>query len=352
MHGRGSASNPSRRRITIITEIDMRTNLARASSWRGVMAAVLGAALLTIVPPAHGHHVSTGATRHYYLTAEETTWDYAPSGKSLLGSESRDGRIPSPWRGNTKWTKVRYVEYTDATFRTRKPQPDWLGILGPVLRAEVGDTLAVHFLNRAKREHSIQPYGVKPAGDAEMREGVPPNGHFVYAWKVDEESGPGPADGSSVAWWYRSQVDERADVNAGLLGPLIVTAHGKARPDATPVDVDRELAVLMMVFDEARGARRGLMHSINGFIFGNVPPMTARAGERLRWYVLGMGPQGDLHSLEWSSKTARYRQRKTEVPGAMAITDMVVDDGGKWLLRCQVAEHFRAGMTATFAITP
>jgi manganese oxidase len=344
-----------------ITEINVGWRRARrgrpvfrrlARSWRGVMPAVLIAALLTIVPTAHGHHVSTGVARHYYLAAEETTWDYAPSGTSLLASGSRDERIPAPWRGNTKWTKVRYVEYTDASFTTKKPQPDWLGILGPVLRAEVGDTIAVHFLNRGKRKYGIQAYGVKPAYDMRNKEGVPPNSHVVYAWKVEEESGPGPADGSSVAWWYYSHVGERVDINAGLLGPLIVTAHGKARPDATPTDVDRELVILMMTFDEARGARRGLMHSINGFIFGNVPPMTARAGERLRWYVLSMGKQHELHSLEWTSKTARHQQRKTEVPGAIATTDMIADSVGTWLLRCQVADHFRAGMAALLAISP
>jgi multicopper oxidase len=360
MHRRRSAANLPRQRITI-AEIDVsRERAARSAGlpmrptghWRAVVPAVLTAALLTIAPMAHGHHVSTGATRHYYLAVEETTWDYAPSGKSLLGSGPRDGRIPAPWRGNTKWTKVRYVEYTDGSFVTKKPQPDWLGILGPVLRAEVGDTIAVHFLNRAKRNYGIQPHGVKPANNVDFKVGFPPNSHFVYAWKVDEESGPRPGDGSSVSWWYHSPVDERTDINAGLLGPIIVTAHGKARPDATPVDVDRELIVAMMIFDEAKGARRGLMHSINGFIFGNVPPMTARVGERLRWHVLGMGKQQDLHSLEWSSKTEQYRQRKTDVPGAMATTDMVAADGGTWLLRCQVADHFRAGMAATFAIMP
>ena len=49
--------------------------------------------------------------------------------------------VPKPWAGNTRQQKVRYVEYTDDTFTARKPQPEWLGILGPVIRAEVGDTV-------------------------------------------------------------------------------------------------------------------------------------------------------------------------------------------------------------------
>ncbi len=39
-----------------------------------------------------------------------------------------------------------YFEYTDDTFTTRKersPEDEYLGYLGPVIRAEVGDTIKV-----------------------------------------------------------------------------------------------------------------------------------------------------------------------------------------------------------------
>ncbi|PYV48720.1 MAG: hypothetical protein DMG94_02750 [Acidobacteria bacterium] len=46
---------------------------------------------------------------------------------------------------------------------------DWvhLGILGPVLRAEVGDTIKVVFKNNASRPYSIHPHGVFYAKDSE-----------------------------------------------------------------------------------------------------------------------------------------------------------------------------------------
>lgn len=50
------------------------------------------------------------------------------------------------------------MEYTDDTFTTREPQPNWLGILGPVIRAEVGDEIVVDFLNRGHRGHDIHPH--------------------------------------------------------------------------------------------------------------------------------------------------------------------------------------------------
>ena len=59
------------------------------------------------------HAPAQAATRHYYITAEDITWDFAPSGLNLT-----EGRpIPAPW-GKTKWQKTRYFEYTDSTLQS------------------------------------------------------------------------------------------------------------------------------------------------------------------------------------------------------------------------------------------
>ena len=94
---------------------------------------------------------SLAATRHYYIAAEDVTWNYAPSGHNLLNGTP----IPQPWALKVQWAKSRFIEYTDNTFTTPKPQPDWLGILGPIIRAEVGDEIVVDFLNRSHRGHDI-----------------------------------------------------------------------------------------------------------------------------------------------------------------------------------------------------
>jgi len=57
---------------------------------------------------------------------------------------------------------------------------------------------------------------------------------------VPERAGPAHGDGSSVFWTYHSHVDEGNDINSGLIGPMIITARGVARPDGSPKDVDRE----------------------------------------------------------------------------------------------------------------
>lgn len=59
-----------------------------------------------------------------------------------------------------KYTKVFYREYTDETFSKKKNHPDYLGFLGPILRAEVGETVEVVFKNMARRNYSVHPHGV------------------------------------------------------------------------------------------------------------------------------------------------------------------------------------------------
>ncbi len=38
-------------------------------------------------------------------------------------------------------------------------------------------------------------------------------------------------------WLYHSHVNEMNDVNAGLVGAILVTARGKAKPDGSRTDV-------------------------------------------------------------------------------------------------------------------
>jgi len=297
-------------------------------------------------------------TRHYYIAAEDVTWDYAPGGQDVLHGR----QIPLPWAAQTRWGKIRYIEYTDATFSARKPQPAWLGILGPAIRAEVGDAIIVDFLNRSRIPHSIHPHGLRydkanegalylPSGGGAQ---VPTGGRFTYRWFADEGSGPGEDDPSSVVWWYHAHTDEPTETNAGLLGPIIITAKGKARADGTPKDVDREFVASFMIFDELRGKDAGLFYAINGYIFGNLPGLTMKRGERVRWYLLAMGNEQDLHTPHWHGKTVQYGNRHTDVvellPGSMATVDMVAENPGTWLFHCHVADHMEAGMMATYTV--
>lgn len=299
-------------------------------------------------------------TRHYYIAAEDVTWNYAPSGHNLLNGNV----VPQPWSLKLQWPKTRYIEYTDDTFTTPKPQPEWLGILGPMIRGEVGDEIVVDFLNRSKSGHDMHPHGLRYDKDNEGSLYLPvakggmvrPGGRYTYQWFAIEKSGPGPGELSSKVWWYHSHVDPSIEINAGLLGPIIITAKGKANPDGSPKGIDREFVTAFVTFDEMGGKPDGLFYSINGLVFANLPGLMMKQGDRVRWYLLGMGNEIDLHTPHWHGEVVSTGKENTDVvellPGSMKTVDMTADNPGTWMFHCHVRDHMEGGMMAIYIIYP
>lgn len=336
---------------------------------RRSMHALVTSVMLAAVLAAAGQAMAM--TRHYYVAAEDVAWDFAPSNQNLI----HGGPIPAPWTDSHIFNKTRYIEYTDGSFTHQKPQPTWLGVLGPIIRAEVGDTVIVHFRNNAQSgSYGMHPHGFRYTKDNEgahymgVNTGqepgagaeVPPGGSFDYEWVADRDSGPGPGDSSSIVWWYHSHVNEPAETNAGLLGPILITRKGMARQDGTPKDVDREFVTAFFIFNELDGAEEGLMHSINGYIFGNLKGLVMKSGEKVRWYVMGMGNEVDLHSPHWHGKTMLVGNGPSAVrtdvinllPATMVTATMKADNVGEWMLHCHVADHIEAGMLTSYVIEP
>lgn len=212
---------------------------------RAALAAVVVigalAGVVALAAPVRG-----GTTHTYYIAADEVEWDYAPSGRDEMMGHAIDSVEMSVTNGPagiaSRFLKARYREYTDSSFHTLKPiPPEWahLGIMGPLLRAAVGDTIRVVFRNHARRPFSMHPHGVfydKRSEGAPYADGtsgadraddaVPQGGTHVYVWPVPDRAGPGPNDPSSILWSYHSHTHEWRDVNAGLIGPIIVARRG------------------------------------------------------------------------------------------------------------------------------
>jgi len=338
-------------------------------------------------------------TRTYYIAADKVAWDYAPAGSNLItgqpfGDVENTFVASGPGRIGSKYVKCLYRGYTDAGFGTplQRPAADaYLGMLGPVIRAQVGDTIRVVFRNRCPFPASIHPHGVfyaKASEGAPYNDGtgsadrgddaVPTGGTYTYTWQVPDRAGPGPMEGSSVMWMYHSHTDEVADVYAGLTGFMEVTRRGMARADGSPVDVDRELFNMFLVsnenaspllteslerfaeppfppLDDEDFVESNLMHSINGYVYGNQPLPTIRVGQRVRWYTMAMGTEVDLHTPHWHGNTVTVGGMRTDViqllPAGMVTADMVPDDPGIWLFHCHVADHITAGMLTRYRVT-
>ena len=139
--------------------------------WAVFLFAVGGLAQLTATPAAPQAKEGSSAparVRTYYVAAEEVEWDYAPLGIDMTTGKAFEGTAaaytqPGPNRIGRVYRKALYREYTDGTFATRKPrlpQDEYLGLLGPILRAEVGETIKVVFKNNASRPFSMHPHGV------------------------------------------------------------------------------------------------------------------------------------------------------------------------------------------------
>lgn len=340
-----------------------------------------------------------GQIRTYYIAADEMQWDFAPTGMNqITGKPFDDTANVYMESGKDRIGKVSlkavYREYTDDTFTTLKPIPDkWqhLGILGPVIHAEVGDTIKVVFKNNARFPFSIHAHGVfyqKESEGAPYNDGVPesekkgdsvpPGGNYTYVWQVPERAGPGPHDPSSIVWMYHSHVDEVSDTYAGLVGPIIITRHGEANPDGTPKGVDREFVTMFAIFnenkspyldyniktfaqnsssvnvDDADFQESNMRHAINGYMYGNLSGLTMKANTHVRWYVVGMGTETDLHTPHWHGQTLLIDGMRTDMvellPMSMKVLDMYPDNVGTWLYHCHVNDHISAGMLSLFTV--
>lgn len=83
--------------------------------------------------------------------------------------------------------------------------------------------------------------------------------------------------------------------------------------------------------------------------------LTTKKGERVRWYVMSMGTEVDLHTPHWHGNTVTVNGMREDVlgllPGQMVVADMVPDDVGTWLFHCHVTDHILAGMMALYTVT-
>ncbi len=369
-------------------------------------AASLVSSAPALTAPNDGEEArSAGKVRTYYIAADEVLWDYAPLGSNQITGAPFSGADlrwvqRGPDRIGSVYRKALYREYTDATFTTLKPRTaEWehLGYLGPVVRAEVGDTIRIVFRNNGRYPYSVHPHGVLydkssegaayddgTSGADKRDDGVPPGGTHTYIWTVPERAGPSPGEPSSVLWMYHSHTHEARDVNAGLMGPMIVTARGKARPDGSPAEIDRELVVAFAEIDENLSwyiddnirefagdpskVRRpmgpsfvdpfgnsNLMQSMNGFVFGNGPTPVVRMGERVRWYVMST-TNFEMHAPHWHGNVVVAQHMRTDVLNlgtmGMIVADMTPDNPGTWLFHCHVEPHMTAGMQMRFRVEP
>ncbi|KAF5904859.1 hephaestin-like protein 1 [Clarias magur] len=333
-----------------------------------------------------------GTVRKYFIAAELIQWNYAPSGvdsltnMSLTDPESQSELYFRKNNGHLggQYTKVAYKAYTDGTFTENIINDAHLGILGPVLRAEVGDTIEVTFMNNADRNYSIQPHGLqytKSSEGAQYEDGTEKNGSHVqpgesfnYTWHVQE--GPSDSDQACISYLYFSSSDPIRDTNSGLFGPLLVCRKGALSSNNTQKNVDKEFFLLFTMMDENLSwylsqniqkygtnesdpenqefQESNMMHVVNGYMYGNLPGLEMCKGDQVRWYVLGLGTNMDIHGVYFQENTFRKdgttRDTLSVFPHTTVRVSMQPDTSGLFEVSCKVSNHYMGGMKQQYRV--
>ncbi|XP_045141432.1 coagulation factor VIII [Echinops telfairi] len=340
-------------------------------------------------------HIRSFAKKHpqtwiHYLAAEEEDWDYAPA-----VPPSTDRGCPSPHGdNNTRWIgrkykKVRFVAYTDKTFQTRAAVQYELGILGPLLYGEVGDTLLIMFKNQASRPYNIYPHGithVSPLHSRRLPKGVKhwkdfqvmPGETFKYKWIVTPEDGPTKSDPQCLTRYYSSFVNLERDMASGLIGPLLICYKETVDQRGNQMMSDKRNVILFSVFDENRSwyltenmqrflsnasgvqpqdpqfQASNLMYSINGYVFNSLQ-LSVCLHEVAYWYILSVGAQTDLLSVFFSGYTFKhemvFEDTLTLFPFSGETVFMSMENPGLWVLGCHNSEFRNRGMTALLNVS-
>jgi len=171
---------------------------------------------------------------------------------------------------------------------------------------------------------------------------------------------------------------------------MIITARGQASESSLrPKDVDREFIVAFMSTEEAsswyaednirrdlgRPSEAKIVHdqfgswniatpkdttveakdNMNGFIYGNLPMLTMKRGERVRWYLM-TGAGFEVHAPHWHGNTGIEGHMRVDTVSlttmGMTQIDMIPDAVGTWLFHCHVNAHMDAGMIARYQVLP
>lgn len=324
-------------------------------------------------------------TRVYFITAEEVNWDYAGYGQRREDKASVKERP-------TLFKKVLFRSYLDSSFTTpdsRGEVEEHLGIMGPVIKAEVDETIYIVFRNLASRPYSLHANGVSYSKNMEglnyednspywykYDNAVQPNSTFTYIWTVNDKVGPLNDESHCRIWTYYSGVNPERDIHSGLIGPLLICRKGTLSKN--PIDT-QEFMLLFMTFDENKSwyydqnreilkktNQKAIMdpnfnnnirfHAINGIIY-SLKGLRMYANQLVNWHLINMGSPKDFHSIHFHGQTFFNKHKDPHrqgvyplLPGGFATLEMMPSKPGLWMLESEVGIPQQRGMQTLFLV--
>ncbi len=300
----------------------------------GALALLALAALAVGAPTATGGKAE-GHVVDYWIAAVPVNWNVVPNERDAIGH-----RTFTPDQ-----TTFRTVVYKQFTKDWAQPIPS-PGIPGPLIRAQVGDTILVHFENldnEFNRPHSMHFHGVhyRPGSDGAYIPGysgpganVKPGQSFTYRLVAGPDS--------VGIWPYHDHSPSMDDsIAGGMYGALSIRPAGQPLPDHE-----------FVVFFESQ---LNFM-TIDGRAFlGNTPVFHAKVGDSVQWDVLALGDDFHtfhVHGHRWLDPSGTPTDVKTIGPAESFAARWVEDAPGTWLYHCHVEAHMNNGMIGIYVVSP
>ena len=276
--------------------------------------------------------------REYWIAAVPVVWHVVPNERDAVNGVSFDP-------AKTTIQTVVYRRFTKGYGKMIPNGPDDPGIGGPLIQAEVGDRILVHFENLDtlfNRPHSMHFHGVRyrPGSDGAYLPGfsgpganVKPGTEFTYRLTAVPDS--------VGVWPYHDHSPSMDDsIAGGMFGALSIRPRGAPQPD-------HEFVVFL-------ASQLGFM-TIDGRAFvGNTPVFHAKVGDRVQWDVLTLGDDFHtfhVHGHRWQNPDGTFEDTRTLGPAQSFEVHWREEDPGTWFYHCHVEAHMMNGMIGIYRVS-
>jgi FtsP/CotA-like multicopper oxidase with cupredoxin domain len=288
------------------------------------------------IAPAPG-----GVRKEYWIQAETARLAITPGRRD----EWHDKAVPG---GRNEFTAFVYREMTTGFAEYKYGA----AIPGPMLSAEVGDVLVVHFRNgdtKLRQAVTMHPHGVKynPEYDGAYmgeftRAGgfIAPGESFTYQWECTPDS--------VGAWPYHDHgPNHTLNTFRGLFGSIVVRPRGAKWPDRVFTLFAHQLPPPVTGLERAFQCFNGRAYA------GSTPTLTARVGEDVEVHAIGMDSNFHtfhIHGHRWRDAAGAFVDNPAFGPNETVTGRFVEDNPGRWLYHCHVFSHQDAGMAGWYVV--
>jgi FtsP/CotA-like multicopper oxidase with cupredoxin domain len=231
--------------------------------------------------------------------------------------------------------------------------PAWTfngAVPGPTIRCTEGDSVVVHFTNKAPMPHSMHFHGIHAANMDGVFEQVPPGASFTYAFT---------AKPFGLHVYHCHTMPVKMHIARGLYGVFLVDPK-------TPRPKAREMVMVMNGFDTDLNGEDNEFYSVNGFanVFFRDYPIPVKMGELQRVYLVNMTEFDLLNSMHThatffhvyptgtSTTPSLFTDTFSMGQGERAILEFKYDTPGRFLFHAHQNEFAELGWLGQFEVKP